>query len=359
MRSSVSRVAAAVIFILALTGVALWFHGAGATPTLADFIQPVLDAKTAKMKAFWERDGKRVATADIFISGSRVRMEQQHPGRSNTIHVQDKSKGVSIMLNSATKTAVVNKLVGVPRERASVSPLDQLRSMVLDENKPNVKRESLGEKEIDGRRAVGWRLSGPGLHEPGLTVTIWGDPESGLPIRMESFYAMSGKAATMREFILNPDLDESLFNLDPPAGYKVINTQTDLSPRTEKDLGETLRRFGEVCGVFPNALDVLNVKTIIEEFLRRAPDKDDHKANELLMLALRGFGFVVELPSEADAHYAGKGVSFGAADMPIFWYRPTGVKTYRVIYADLSIRETDAPPTVPDAQPVPGQPGGK
>ena len=33
------------------------------------------------------------------------------------------------------------------------------------------------------------------------------------------------------------------------------------------------------------------------------------------------------LPPEADAHYAGKGVSLGAADKPIFWYRPKDGKS--------------------------------
>ena len=32
---------------------------------------------------------------------------------------------------------------------------------------------------------------------------------------------------------------------------------------------------------------------------------------------------------------------------------PQGRKKYRVIYADLSVREADTPPNVPDAQPVP------
>jgi hypothetical protein len=39
-------------------------------------------------------------------------------------------------------------------------------------------------------------------------------------------------------------------------------------------------------------------------------------------------------------------------DTPIFWYRPKDAKTYRIIYADLSVREADAPPSVPNAQPV-------
>ena len=50
MRSPVSRVAAAAIFVLAVTGVALWFHAGGTTPAFADFIKPILEAKTVKYK---------------------------------------------------------------------------------------------------------------------------------------------------------------------------------------------------------------------------------------------------------------------------------------------------------------------
>ena len=47
------------------------------------------------------------------------------------------------------------------------------------------------------------------------------------------------------------------------------------------------------------------------------------------------------------------------ADTPIFWYRPKDAKKYRVIYADLSVREADTPPSVPNAQPVPALPSPK
>ena len=73
----------------------------------------------------------------------------------------------------------------------------------------------------------------------------------------------------------------------------------------------------------------------------------------------RGIHFANHLPPSAEAHYVGKGVRLGAADTPIFWYRPTAAKKYRVIYADLSVREADAPPKVPKAQPAPGAAGPK
>ena len=62
MRSPVSRVAAAVIFVLAITGVALWFHGGGATYAFADFIEPILEAKTAKFKMTTEMKGEPAST---------------------------------------------------------------------------------------------------------------------------------------------------------------------------------------------------------------------------------------------------------------------------------------------------------
>ena len=49
----------------------------------------------------------------------------------------------------------------------------------------------------------------------------------------------------------------------------------------------------------------------------------------------------------ADAHYAGKGVKLGEPDRPIFWYKPEGAKTYRVIYADLSVKEAESAPKSP------------
>ena len=70
-----------------------------------------------------------------------------------------------------------------------------------------------------------------------------------------------------------------------------------------------------------------------------------------LMKFQPGLDFAASLPPEADAHYAGKGVSLGAADKPIFWYRPKDTKKYRVIYADLSVRDADTPPSMPVVQP--------
>jgi hypothetical protein len=53
----------------------------------------------------------------------------------------------------------------------------------------------------------------------------------------------------------------------------------------------------------------------------------------------RGLGFLHDLKPENDSHYAGKDVKLGTPDRPIFWYKPTGADKYRVIYADMSVKE--------------------
>ena len=63
MRHPVSSAAAAAIFVFAIVGVGLWFSGGGgATPALADYLQPFLDAKTVKYKRVMEMTSLPVGT---------------------------------------------------------------------------------------------------------------------------------------------------------------------------------------------------------------------------------------------------------------------------------------------------------
>ena len=75
-------------------------------------------------------------------------------------------------------------------------------------------------------------------------------------------------------------------------------------------------------------------------------DLSDPAVQERVQLAvkvMRGFLFVLSLSAEGvDWHYAGADARFGDAGTPVFWYRPEGSQTYRVIYADLSVRGATA-----------------
>jgi outer membrane lipoprotein-sorting protein len=443
MRTPVSRVAAAAVFVLAVTGVALWLHGGGATYAFADFIAPILEAKSAKFKITTEIKGPPAATTTsefMVLGATRSRQEMEMPDKSKGITIVDWGRGKSLTLDPARKKAMVVSLANLTKQQVSQQdPLAWFRSILLDaRDKPDVKREPLGEKDIDGRRVVGFRVS-----SRGMVASLWGDPKTGVPVRAEATMAMFPNVkTTMSDFVFNVDMDESLFSTEPPAGYTVQNMKVDVSPAEEKDLTAAFREYSQLTGgAFPDSLDMatmmqtvgkmvgmkfgiqavreklasgkgkLNEEQMlhkfevvmhkgmvwqipgkekpseeelhkIEEQMRKSVDseklapgkgKPDNeqmrkmtqaempkimeasmkKVMEVQIPLQRGLLFALALPKDADAHYAGKGVSLGAADKPIFWYRPKDAKKYRVIYANLSVRGADAPPSVPNAQPVP------
>jgi len=153
---------------------------------------------------------------------------------------------------------------------------------------------------------------------------------------------------------LNVQLDESLFDLTPPADYQVREFAMDASPFKEEDLIETLRIASEMSdGKFPESLDFEASQQLILKSARTAKGTSDEKVMEKFMKVGakigRGFSFATQLPSTANAHYAGKGVLRDAKDTPVFWYRPEGAQKYRVIYADLTVRDAETAPEVPGA----------
>ena len=250
MRSPVSRVAAAVILVLAITGVAVLFHGGGATFAFADFVKPILEAKTAKFKITTEMEMNGEAlmtTAEVMVlDATRSRQEMEMPDKSKMVMIFDYGRGKSLTLVPASNTAMVLNMNNMPKGEIPIDkdPLGWLRLLLLDaRDKPDVKREPLGEKDIDGRRVVGFRVN-----TNGTVMSLWGDPKTGLPVRAEVTMAVFANAKmTLSDFVFNPDMDESLFSTEPPAGYTVQNMgKIDLSPATEKDLIETFREYSKL-----------------------------------------------------------------------------------------------------------------
>jgi outer membrane lipoprotein-sorting protein len=368
MRHPISRVAAAAIFLLALGAVALQFHGGGATPALADFLQPILDAKSARFKVLVEAEGQPPEKSETMVVPNRVRREVEGPGKPGryTI-VTDYVRGKHLFLFPATRRAAVHNMSDRSRDKLPKDFFLELRSQLLNaRHASEFKRDPLGEKEIDGRRVLGYRLSGHGG-----VIDLWGDPETSLPIRVEMRWPTAmilNMKMTMSDFAFDVDLDESLFSIEPPPGYTMLNGKVNFSSGDEKDLVETFRCFSRLSGgAFPDTLSLTTFVQLVEKHRTKSSAKGDKKPNqqetpgrtEEELKAVRAWEFADGLTPQSDAHYAGKGVSLGKADTPIFWYRPKDAKRYRVIYADLSVRDADAAPSVPNAQPVPAPSGPK
>ena len=155
----------------------------------------------------------------------------------------------------------------------------------------------------------------------------------------------------MSNYEFNVDLDKSLFSVTVPEGYKVLQANVDASPPTEQDFITSLRVSTGVTGEFPTGFDSVAVAryvaSYVASYLQKVIEKEKGptaaQMEEVLRIS-RGFHFIATLPAESDSHYAGAGAKIGDAERAIFWYRPTGSETYRVIYADFTVKESATAP---------------
>ena len=113
--------------------------------------------------------------------------------------------------------------------------------------------KSLGEKEIDGKTAIGFIYD-----SPTATVTLWGDPKTHVPVRIESVWSgIPRSEVVMTRFEINVDLKESLFDLTPPAGFKVNSIDVDTAQPGQQDLVTAFKACSDIGnGDFPETLDM-------------------------------------------------------------------------------------------------------
>ena len=261
------------------------------------------------------------------------------------------------------------------------------------------KVERLGKKEIEGHAAVGFRINNSVIGGTILgtigsmagDMTLWADPETARPIRIEfATHTFGVERMVMNNFRYDVELDPSLFSLEPPEGYSTVAVNATMP--VEEDLLSTLRMIAEQNkGLFPaklempkrvtqpamavdqptrdkmqaewkkviakyGGMDKLKAKygsnfedfppAIRAEYMKAAmplmqKHLHDHHQEQtpLSFKQWNGMNFYVNLRPENDPHYVGAGVKLGTPDRPILWYKPTDADKYRVIYADLSVKD--------------------
>ena len=342
MTSRITKLAAAAVIIIAIL-TAIHFLGSPIEGIVwADVVRPILTARTVIFNVITV-EGENVSITRVMNMGTqRVRGEVLSPdGKTVQVIVIDFDASRMLTLIPNQKRAVLIELKDMPEKPENV--LEELRNMVTEiQNDPDVSVEPLGEKEIDGQIAKGFRASGPDVE-----LTVWANPQTALPIRMEQKWRQMDLVYT--DFQFDIEMDESLFSMEIPEGYSELpSAELPIASSTEQDLIETLRIWAEVIldGVFPRDLSgqvyVDDVKKNRKKFVKL----QDEQKLELAMKMGPGFIFVQLLKAENDWHYVGKNVKLGDSESPVCWYRPDGSETYRVIYGDLSVKDA-APENLP------------
>ena len=351
--------AAAIILIAAAIGLDLFLGG---TITFADVIKPILNARTVVLDYVIGEGPDALEMHDIVI-GSRIRRTMSNIDKTMILDSRVRStlsnmdmtmildledgRMLTLVALGVTKIASYNDIQGTGLE-GTRSVLDFVRNVVSKvKDNPDADIQDLGEKEINGQKAVGFYVKG---FNNGLT--IWANKKTSLPIRIE---ITEGKTSTVIKNIkFDVPLEESLVSMEVPAGYTLKDSvihigdtapdnlpeeQLDLSNATEEDLVESLRIWAEIIldGAFPDAIapDHFMKQVYVLGYKLGSLGLPASEMEQLAFKFSKGMIFLQEFEFGGKWGYAGKGVKLGDADKAILWYQPEGSNTYRVIYGDL------------------------
>ncbi len=350
MKSRITKLAAAAVILVAVLIGILQFGGS--TPAFAEVIQPLLTARTAVYKLTVQSAGKPPETSEWMYKVESGTREVRPGGVIRILH-----HGQEIMLWPTGKKGLILKRINIPEEKdRQTNWFHEIKERIRQAQEAEEESvEFLGKQEIDGVMAFVYRI---GENSKMTDMTVWADTETLLPVRIEHSIGSAGRVMniegtiTYSDIIINAELDESLFAV--PEGYDARTIEIDSSKVSEDDLIHTLHLWADnTDGEFPLEL---NIKAAGEFFQRirekmglkgltfkegETPEFAEPKFSEFFPIRqriIRGLGFISKLPPESDWHYVGKDVKFGEAEKPIFWYKPEGSPTYRVLYGDLSIK---------------------
>jgi hypothetical protein len=284
-----------------------------------------------------------------FLAPSSQRIEAARKGDrfGNMVIIADYETAKGLVLLPTQKIAIVIDSGHIKNQinNPMASMFETMRCLVREGRSHKVKVTPIGKKEIDGQMAVGFS----GRCSMG-DMTLWANPQTAKPVRIELDMPAMKARGVLNNFRYDVLLNPSLFSLQAPPGY--LSQTLDVGLPLEKGLIDTLHAVAEhQKGMFPKKLGINRevmdaMEAIAGPDLGAIAASGDEEAAEIVMSTLpfeqkymQGILFYMSLKPENEPHYAGAGVKLGTPNRPIFWYKPTGAKRFRVIYADLHVKE--------------------
>ncbi|HZV05121.1 MAG TPA: hypothetical protein VE999_08580 [Gemmataceae bacterium] len=270
---------------------------------------------------------------------AKTRVFYKEPGWARTedaehVSIIDLKQCKMLLLDSAAKTALLldYKNAGVPKK--DVSLIHELRRLT------DKKGESVGKKSIGDLEAEGFRVE-----DEGFTLTVWANPKTKMPVFIEMPIRVGDQEhlTTMSDFQLDPKLDDALFLMQPPEGYKLRTMEME-DGKLEDDVVYLLRAYADkFAGNFPKSLSVASSdwQTYLK---RRRDDKKGKGLPESEAVQFAGKVLRVEkfLRTDKNHGYNPEGVKLGDSAKIIFWYRPEKSAMYRAVYGDLHVADVTA-----------------
>jgi outer membrane lipoprotein-sorting protein len=330
MKNPMIKLAAMVIIVVA---VILGFNPFDkSTVTFAQVIRPLLNARNVALDFITGDEDTAIVIHDIMV-GNRIR--RTVPNLDTTMII-DLDSNRMLNLDSKTKTGSVINIEGT-MAYGTRQCMDLVRNIVAAvEKNPDLVVKDLGRKDFDEVEAIGFQVK-----ESDVTISIWADPITATPKRIE--LAVGSNVSIFKNIEFDVFVTEDEMSMDVPEGYTLSKQPMDLGEPTEEDLIFMLDVMANdlADGVFPDQLDVQTLMALLpklEEAQSQMALSEEAKAQGGMHYA-RCMMFLSLNMQKRDFHYAGQGVAFGDSNTAIVWYRPDDSKTYRVIYGDLHVEE--------------------
>jgi outer membrane lipoprotein-sorting protein len=332
--AAAALVAAAVAFFVIPAGKML-------PAAFADVVQSVSSGYPLTYKLSHYEEGKLRYTTQVM---------ELSPGRKREVRGYDGRIWIWDSINRADRVLILDEARKVATEMKLPKPVpsgDLLESLKGFQNKPEKK---VGHEKIDGKDALVFRshdvVKDEESREWTHDYTIWVEPQTWLPIRMELIQKEAGNRRDIwSDFVFTANLDESLFSTTPPKGYQVVKQESGPLMPTEENLIEGLRAATVLTGgVFPPEFNRQWLITWFRESFwakgNRYSEQDKKDIAEIEKNMTDGFRFVQVIGMRKEEwRYVGAGVKLGDSSKPVCWWTAAGGKGYRVVYGDLSVRD--------------------
>lgn len=263
MKNQIAKLAAAAVIIVAVL-IGLYQFGSSidiASVTFAEVVENIRHSKTltfvlrAKEQ---EPPMMKVMVMDPYVSRFEFLGEHMPSTRvvDGNIWIVDTRTGKALVLNTVKRTGKVHP--------ASKETLDIYNTFINFRDRVDFSVEEIGSRQIGDKQAVGFKLE---KENENHEIIVWADPETKLPILIEEIYEdAEGQSMqhVVTDIVFDAGLDESLFSLRPPEGYKMEEFEYD--PPVKRLISATnMNRIMKACrkyvdehnGQWPNNLEEL------------------------------------------------------------------------------------------------------
>lgn len=327
--SRLLQLAAAVLVVVGGGGYLAW-RLTEPSVAFADVAKKIQEADTFTCQLTVKSPDLPEPVTMRYLARGTGQMRMELP--EGAVTVMDTRTMTLLAADPKQKTAVLMefKKDGKGPQTGAVNLVEELRKLAEKKGEP------AGKKKVGDVEARGFKVA-----EGGQEFTVWADPKTKQPVEIEGKTKVGTLESefTMTDFKLNPKLDDSLFKLEAPEGYKLVKYEAeDLAP--EEDAIRLLRAYAEKNGGrLPKRIDDWKALSEMTGKDKKLTPAEEQAVMKLAMsmgrlaaysMSLKGFG------------YKGEGVKLGDKDRIVFWYKPEKAEQYRVVYADLKTGDVPA-----------------